>query len=379
MNIYPIKTPEKKRLFAEISNPRKGLRANEQKGEFIFASPKMQRIKDIIEQVADTDVSILIEGESGTGKELVARSLHYSSSRAGKPFVKVNCAALPLELLESELFGYERGAFTGSYGAKVGKFELANNGTIFLDEIGEIALPIQAKLLQVLQDGVFARLGGEQDVRVNVRIISASNRDIEKEVKEGRFRKDIYYRLNVVNIYVPSLRERSEDILLFFEYFLDVYNEKYDRLIHVDRDEIYPLLLNYTWPGNIRELENMVKRLVILGDVDDFKRYLRGTGLIENKASQGKRYYCEVKQDIPDDVEIIPLKKIAKETSIKAEREAISKVLQDTTWDRKKTAQILQISYRTLHSKIKEYGIVVKKGRSRINPELSYSLSTRYP
>ncbi|MBN1635768.1 MAG: sigma-54-dependent Fis family transcriptional regulator, partial [Deltaproteobacteria bacterium] len=199
------KSIEKKKLLAEISSLKKKLRIDELRGEFIFTSTKMQNVQDIIEQVADTDVSVLIEGESGTGKELVARALHYRSSMRDRPFVKVNCAALPRDLLESELFGYERGAFTGAYKAKAGKFELAHNGTIFLDEIGEIDLSIQAKLLQVLQEGSFARLGGKQDVMVSVRVIAATNRDLRKTVEEGKFREDIYYRLNVVNIRIPTL------------------------------------------------------------------------------------------------------------------------------------------------------------------------------
>ncbi|MCK7467250.1 MAG: sigma 54-interacting transcriptional regulator [Desulfosudis oleivorans] len=181
--------------------------------------------------MAETDVSVLIEGESGTGKELVARALHYKSRLRDKPFVKVNCAALPHELLESELFGYERGAFTGAYRSKPGKFELANNGTIFLDEIGEMDLGIQSKLLQVLQEGTFSRLGGKQDVQVNVRVITATNRDLKKAIENGTFREDIYYRLNVVSINIPPLTDRKEDITYLFEYFLDTYNEKYGKNI----------------------------------------------------------------------------------------------------------------------------------------------------
>lgn len=351
------KALEKKRLLAEISDLKRRLRADEQKGEFIFVSSKMQRIKDIIDQVADTDVSILILGESGTGKELVARALHYSSSRSDKAFVKVNCAALPTELLESELFGYERGAFTGAYRAKAGKFELANNGTIFLDEISEIASPIQAKLLQVLQEGEFARLGGKQDVSVNVRIISASNRDLEKDVEEGRFREDIYYRLNVVNIRVPPLKERHEDTLLLFEYFLDLYNEKYGKLIQIDNDEVYPLLLDYSWPGNVRELKNLIKRLVILEDVNDFKRCLNINSSTEHKMPQGRRYQNRTKKDISEDINIISLKKVAKEASMKAEQEVILKALHSTNWNKKKAAKKLQISYKALLYKIKDCGI----------------------
>jgi two-component system response regulator AtoC len=268
----------------------------------------------------------------------------------------VNCAALPRELLESELFGYERGAFTGAYKAKAGKFELANNGTIFLDEIGEMDLGIQSKLLQVLQGGTFSRLGGKQDVKVNVRIITATNRDLRKAVEEGIFREDIYYRLNVVNIHIPPLSEREEDITYLFEYFLDAYNEKYGKNIIVDKEELYPLLVGYTWHGNVRELKNQVKRLVILGDINDLMRYLREGGSFSQER-QVKTAAQETFEVTPDEIEIIPLKLAAKEASLKAERDMILRALKETNWNKKKAAQILQISYKALLYKIKECGI----------------------
>ena len=356
------KSIEKRKLLAEITSLKKKLRIDELKGEFIFVSPKMQKIKDIIEQVADTDVSILIEGESGTGKELIARSLHYRSNLRDKPFVKVNCAALPHELLESELFGYDRGAFTGAYKSKAGKFELANNGTIFLDEIGEIDLAIQSKLLQVLQEGSFSRLGGKQDVRVNVRIIAATNRDLKKAVEEGRFREDIYYRLNVVNIHLPLLSERPEDIQYLFEYFLETYNEKYAKHINVDKDQIYPLLITYPWPGNIRELKNLVKRVVILGNVEDLQRYLTNISSVQTEFRQEVKDASLKRQTIkePHDVDvstISPLKDVAKQAAVKAEREMILRALHGTNWNKKKAADLLQISYKAMLYKIKECGI----------------------
>ncbi len=358
------KALEKSELLAEISTLKRKLEANEQKGEFIYSSSKMQKIKDVIEQVADTDASVLIEGESGTGKELVARALHYRSSLSEKPFVKVNCAALPRELLESELFGYERGAFTGAYKAKAGKFELANNGTMFLDEISEIDPSIQAKLLQVLQEGSFSRLGGKQDIRVNVRIIAATNRNLREEVEAGRFRGDIYYRLNVVNIHIPPLRERPEDIPYLFEYFLEIYNAKYGKQIKVKKDKIYPLIMNYHWPGNVRELKNMVKRAVILGNIDDLHNYL-GFALHKAKPKKEENKKRQVEKAVEehpdhvdvDEVEVGPLKKIAKEATLKAESQAILKALQKTNWNKKKAAQLLEISYKALLYKIKECGI----------------------
>ncbi len=350
------KSLEKKKLLTEISSLKKQLRIDELRGEFIYNSQKMQRVKDLIDQVAETDVSVLIEGESGTGKELVARALHYRSSMRDKPFVKVNCAALPHELLESELFGYERGAFTGAYKAKAGKFELANNGTIFLDEIGEMDLGLQSKLLQVLQEGSFSRLGGKLDVKVNVRVITATNRDIRKAVEQGTFREDIYYRLNVVNIRIPPLSERTEDITYLFEYFLDAYNEKYGKNIVVDKVDLYPLLLRFPWPGNVRELKNQVKRLVILGDINDMIRYLKDGGSFtpERQIKDTRQETLEVASD---PAEILPLKLAAKEASVKAERDMILRALRGTNWNKKKAAQMLQISYKALLYKIKECGI----------------------
>ncbi len=351
------KSLEKKKLLTEISSLKKQLRVDELRGEFIYNSPKMQRVKDLVDQIAETDVSVLIEGESGTGKELVARALHYRSGLRDKPFIKVNCAALPHELLESELFGYERGAFTGAYKAKAGKFELANNGTIFLDEIGEMDMSIQSKLLQVLQEGTFSRLGGKLDVKVNVRVIAATNRDLRKAVEEGIFREDIYYRLNVVNITIPPLYERQEDITYLFEYFMDAYNEKYGKSFQVDKEILYPMLVSYPWPGNVRELKNQVKRLVILGDLGDLMHYLKDgkTHAAHERLLRDSR--PEVLEIESDEDEIIPLKLAAKEASVKAERDMILKALRGTNWNKKRAAHLLQISYKALLYKIKECGI----------------------
>ncbi|HQJ08453.1 MAG TPA: sigma-54 dependent transcriptional regulator [Deltaproteobacteria bacterium] len=357
LDLAITKSLEKRKLLTEISNLKKQLRVDELRGEFIYNSPKMQRVKDLVDQVADTDVSVLIEGESGTGKELVARALHYGSALKDKPFVKVNCAALPHDLLESELFGYERGAFTGAYKAKAGKFELANNGTIFLDEIGEMDLSIQSKLLQVLQEGTFSRLGGKQDVKVNVRVIAATNKDLRKEVDAGTFREDIYYRLNVVNITIPPLSERKEDIIYLFEYFMDAYNEKYGKSVKVDKEMLYPLCLSYPWPGNVRELKNQVKRLVILGDVKDLIQYLRDGGSHAPLEKQVRENRQEVLEVTANENEVLPLKIAAKEAAVKAERDMILKALRGTNWNKKRAAYLLQISYKALLYKIKECGI----------------------
>src|SRR4051794_18633412 len=225
----------------------------------------MREVRELIGRVADTDVTVLVRGESGTGKELVARGIHAASPRRDRTFVKVNCAALPAELLESELFGFERGSFTGAIQHKPGKFEFANRGTMFLDEIGEMSFPLQAKLLQVLQDGEFSRLGGKHDVRVDVRIVAATNRNLEQAVAAGQFREDLFFRLNVVCIKMPPLRERREEIPVLCDYFLKKYSVHYNKPYQELSADTMRLLQEYDWPGNIRELENVIKRTVVLG------------------------------------------------------------------------------------------------------------------
>ncbi len=318
----------------------------QESGLFIYASEKMHRIKEIIDQVANTDVTILIQGESGVGKEVVARSIHLNSNRKDKPFVKVNCAALPNELLESELFGYEKGAFTGAYRQKPGKFELANGGIIFLDEIGDINSSLQAKLLQVLQDHEFSRLGGRKDVRVNVRVVAATNKNLEKAVEDGRFREDLYYRLNVVNITIPPLRDRKEEIPFFVEYFLNKFESKYQKKIKPFPDSLLKAFLNHDWLGNIRELENLIQRFVVLKNEDEILKELysleKRNQLSENIAPKE-----------PGKVKA-SLREVHKTAVRQAEREAIHNALQKTNWNRKKAADLLNISYKSLLNKIKE-------------------------
>src|SRR5262245_30650720 len=254
---------EVERLREQVLRGQLERRRSEYDGVF-ENSPRMKAIKEMIDQVADTDATVLVWGESGVGKELVARAIHDCSPRRERTFVKVNCAALPLELLESELFGYERGAFTGAHKRKPGKFELADGGTIFLDEIGEMPLPLQAKLLHVLQDREFARLGSGRDIRVDVRVVASTNKDLEKAVAQGLFREDLYYRLNVVNILVPPLRDRPEEIPILAEHFWQKYSRQYNRQrVHLSH-EILERFQAHSWPGNVRELENLVKRIVVL-------------------------------------------------------------------------------------------------------------------
>ncbi len=320
-------------------------------GSFIFFGHKMDRIREVIDQVANTDVTVLVQGESGVGKEIVARALHFNSPRQQKPFIKVNCAALPEELLESEFFGYEKGAFTGAYRQKPGKFELAHNGTIFLDEIGDISPSLQAKLLQVLQDGEFSRLGSKTDIQVDVRVLVATNKNLEESVRDGRFREDLYYRLNVVNILVPPLRERRQEIPIFVNRFLDKYAKKYDKKISPPSGKLIKMFMRYQWPGNIRELENMVKRLVVLGDE---------AAIIEELSSEvkGKKFLQRSKPQLQGPIlPILPLKEVGRRAAMQAEKEAIAKVLGQTNWNRKMAAKLLMVSYKAILYKIKQYDL----------------------
>jgi len=316
---------------------------------FIYASDKMHRIKEMLDQVANTDVTILIQGESGVGKEVVARSIHLNSSRQNGPFIKVNCAALPQELLESELFGYEKGAFTGAYRPKPGKFELAHGGTIFLDEIAEINPSLQAKLLQVLQDGEFSRLGGKKDVRVDVRVLVATNKNIDEAVKDGSFREDLYYRLNVVNITVPPLRERKEEIPVLIEYFLDKFQRKYGRRVSPPSAKLMNTLLQHRWPGNVRELENVIQRLVVLKNEEAIIEEMSPGN--KRDSAGGKLTANLEKKDWPS------LKETHHEAVVKAEVDAIRRALELTNWNRKKAATLLNVSYKALLYKIKNLGI----------------------
>jgi len=339
-----LESPESFSTFIEV-----GEMMPRENGIFIYASNKMHRIKEIIDQVANTDVTILIQGDSGVGKEVVARSIHQNSNRRDKPFVKVNCAALPQELLESELFGYEKGAFTGAYRKKPGKFELANGGTIFLDEIAEISSSLQAKLLQVLQDREFSRLGGKKDVRVDVRVLVATNKNIEEAVKDGRFREDLYYRLNVVNITIPPLRERKEEIPIFMEYFLNKFREKYQKQTKPFPDSLMKAFLQHNWLGNVRELENMIQRYVVLGNEEEIMAELVSLRRKDISQEKSEETFGEMGQP--------SLKDVHREAVRKAEMEMIAKALEQTNRNRKKAAHLLNISYKSLLNKIKEYGL----------------------
>jgi len=400
-------------LSREVATLRDQLQSQSKYKMLFGHSERMAEVQDLIERVADTDVTVLIRGESGTGKELVARALCASSLRRDKPFVKVNCAALPTELLESELFGFERGAFTGAIQHKPGKFEFANHGTMFLDEIGDMSFPLQAKLLQVLQDGEFSRLGGKHDVHVDVRVIAATNKDLEHAVASGQFREDLFFRLNVVSINLPPLRERREEIPILSDYFLKKYSVQYNKPYSELSQETLSLLMNYDWPGNIRELENLIKRTVVLAsEVPIRKEMTHGIAMAAHRTQAGAAAqrvsapgrplaaaiagagngngnghgnghgngssngshagsHNGASSAPPHAGPLTPteiacaaaeagnysLKDISRTAAREAERELIFKMLQQTRWNRKETAEILGISYKALLYKIKENGL----------------------
>jgi len=331
-------------------------------------SSRMEEIKNTIEQVADTNATVLIRGESGTGKEVVARMIHRESLRRDKPFVKVNCAAIPHELLESELFGYEPGAFTGANKQKLGKFDQANYGTLFLDEISEMHPALQAKLLHVLQDGQFSRLGGKRDIAVDVRVLAATNKFLEQAVAQGAFREDLFYRLNVVTVHIPPLRERREEILLFLDFFLRKYSEFYGKQAPPFSDYAVSRMIEYTWPGNIRELENLVKRYVIVGnesqiirELSTHKPIMYSDAAAPNGSSAGPPHAPSSPAPVvphrssarPLDDARPSLLEIGRRAAMKAEAEYIHRVLQETRWNRRQAARILKISYKALLNKLK--------------------------
>ena len=333
---------------------------------FFSHSPKMNKIKTIIDEIAKTNITILIKGESGTGKELVAQTIHLNSNRRQKPFIKVNCAGIPKGLLESELFGFEKGAFTGAHLRKPGKFELANEGTIFLDEIGEIDISLQAKLLHVLQDGGFSRLGGEGDILVDTRVITTTKDHLEKAIVEGRFRTDLFFRINVMTITIPPLRDRREQILPLSQYFFGFNKMKYGREIPPLSSKTMSVFQEYHWPGNIRELENIIKRIVLYGQEEMVLH-----DLIQQKL-EGEINIDPVihfSQNPPKEEDTFCLKELGRRAAESAEREVIQNVLQETHWNRKEAAKLLCVSYKALLYKIQKYRLEGLKGFERIGEE----------
>jgi len=373
---------EKTRLVTELGELRQLADDEHQSG--LGNGEKMRRIATVIEQVADSDVTVLIRGESGVGKELVARAIHDRSTRRNRAFVKVNCAALPAELLESELFGHTRGAFTGADTTRIGKFEQADGGTLMLDEIGEMKPALQAKMLHVLQDGEFTKLGSNKPIQVDVRVVAATNRDLEQMLSSGEFRKDLYYRLKVIEILVPPLRERRDEIPTLTDYFIDRYSKKYNRPMGSISDELRQLFQQYDWQGNVRELENMIKRVIILQDeglaIREIQRHRHrkaaasavvtaqppvvalpvtaGFVIPAGSATRGFSYQSELPGTASgaDDAGR-SLGSVARTAALKAERAAIEQALRLVNWNRRKAAVNLGVSYKTLLNRIKWCGI----------------------
>jgi len=349
-----LKSRQKKRLTQENQALRDYCEQITEDLSFLAASPQMVRIRQQILQIAPVDVPVFICGESGVGKEVVARMIHLRSKRRNQAFVKVNCAALPGELLESELFGYEQGAFTGAVRAKPGKFEMANKGTIFLDEIAEMSTHLQAKLLHVLQDHQYSRLGGRHLVETDVRVLAATNVDVQDAMKTGKFREDLYYRLNVLSINVPPLRERTTEIPLLFRHFLEKYSEKFGKTLQAPSKHLMDAAMNYPWPGNLRELENFVKRYVILEDDEGSLREL-----VEMSATRQRIAPREV-TNVPKEQ---GLKALVRGLKDEAEMEAIADALEKTRWCRKDAAKMLGISYKAMLYKMRQFNLDTPRTR----------------
>lgn len=330
------------RLVGEKRYLQQKLRASYNFGNIIGNSPKMEEIYRLIQKVAPTASTVMIYGETGTGKELLAHAIHFNSLRRERPFVAVNCSALPETLLESELFGYRKGAFTGAYTDKAGRFELADEGTIFLDEIGDMNPSLQMKILRVLQEREFERVGGTKTTKIDVRVIAATNRDVEKAIKEGTFREELYYRLNVVPIHLPPLRERMGDLSLLTEHFLQKYNQETGKKVQNISPEAMDSLMRYDWPGNIRELENVIERAVILSD---------GESIVPEDLSLNPSHiepFMEAKDNL-------------KEALGEYEREHIIRILAKTDKNKSRAAQALGVSLSSLYRKLEELGISCKK------------------
>jgi transcriptional regulator with PAS, ATPase and Fis domain len=338
----------------------------------IGISDNIRRIKELIEHVAHTGFNTVIFGESGVGKEVIAQNLYQKSPRVGKPFVKINCAALPEGLLESELFGYERGAFTGAEQKRRGKFQLAHGGVLLLDEIGDMSLVLQAKLLHVLQSGEFAPLGSEKEVKTDTWVIAATNHDLKQDISEGKFREDLYYRLNIITIYVAPLRERPEDIQSLIDFYLDEYSTQLGGA-QIERPSVMVIdkLKRYHWPGNVRELQNVLKRMLVLGNCDKIVDELfDGTAKQEAmQLSVGSPGGIDAIHSFLDlnDKDLIAnnsfsLKKAKKKAVDRVEKEIISYVLEKTDWNRSKASRILKVSYKTLLNKIAELNITPPSG-----------------
>jgi len=322
----------------------------------VGTSAQMQEIYKMIGQVAGKDVTVLLRGESGTGKELVARAIYQHSKRSDQPFVVVNCAAIPETLLESELFGYEKGAFTGAEERRIGKFEQSNGGTMFLDEIGDMSLSTQTKILRVIQDGEFTRLGGKEPIRVDVRLIAATNKNLEAAIQEGKFREDLYYRLNVISIYLPPLRERKEDIPALVKYFVEKFSRELGRDVRAIDEAALHKLVRYDWPGNVRELENCIKRAVVLSKGDLLTPEDVQIQVTERK-DRGRREGLSLEEMLDQVLDLASVTEDGSEIIPLVERVLILKALQKTGGNQVQTARLLGISRNTLRSRMNKYRI----------------------
>ena len=345
LNVQRLVEEERRRLVDENTHLRQELRERYDFSNIIGTSGPTRQMYEQVAQVAQTNTTVLIRGESGTGKELIAHAIHYNSLRAKKPFVKVSCAALPDTLIESELFGYEKGAFTGANARKKGRFELAEGGTIFLDEIGDINASTQVKLLRVLQEREFERLGGTDSVRVNVRVIAATNKDMEKAIAAGTFREDLYYRLNVFTIFVPPLRDRKADLLLLADHFLEKFSREHGKVIKRISTPAIDMLMSYHWPGNVRELENALERAVLVCD----GQVIHGHHLPPSlQTAEGSGTVTRV--SLKDAVEGF-------------ERDLIQDALKTTRGNRAKAARLLDTTERILNYKVRNLGVDVRRFR----------------
>ena len=337
----------KQRFQREIEDVRSKTKSRHRFGQIISQDRKMREIFNIIEEVASTSTSVLITGESGTGKELVARAIHYQGDRKDRPFVVVNCGAIPSELMESELFGYEKGAFTGAQARTMGKFEHAHGGTLFLDEVSALRIDLQSKLLRALQEKQIQRIGSHKNINLDVRVIAATNIDLEKEVKEGRFRSDLYFRLNVVPIHLPPLRKRIADIPLLAEYFLETYNKQYNKKIERFSPEALAALCRYSWPGNVRELQNLVERLVVLSKQN---KIISLNNLPIELFMDGEQFTQEMEEIQDEEMGLTKVKEAF-------EKRFILQTLEKTNWNQTEAAKILKIHRNTLVKKLTRLNI----------------------
>jgi DNA-binding NtrC family response regulator len=348
VEIHIRKVLERSLLKEENQKMKQRLSMYEAQSKLVGDTPRMRELVSLIEQVADSELAVLIRGDSGTGKEIVARMVHSLSSRAEHEFVKVNCAAIPRDLLESELFGYEKGAFTGATRTKPGRFEIADGGTMFLDEVGDMPLELQSKLLQVLEQHEFVRVGGVHNIKVDVRIVCATNRNLEEAIAQKQFRDDLFYRLNEITIPIVPLRERKEDIPVLVEHFLRKYTQEYNREFRSLSPEALRFLQAQGWPGNVRQLENLIKQVVVRDDEQILY------DLLERKSAVPSPWDGDDPEDGVDP-DSLSLKARVGRAVEREERRLIGEVLRRTNWNRRKAAKLLEISYRSLLYKIKDY------------------------